>query len=109
MAYVQIHAQALSPEALEGLIEEFVTRDGTDYGLEERTLDDKKAAVRRQLDRGEVVIVFDPETVIDRSTYEDATIPATGIPYVIIAGEIVVQDGEVTTARPGRPIRAAIG
>ena len=52
----------MSPQALDGLIEEFVTREGTDYGAEERTLDDKKDAVRRQLDSGDVAIVFDPET-----------------------------------------------
>lgn len=50
--------------------------------------------------------IFDPAAVIDRSTYEDATIPAAGIPYVIIAGEIVVDKGQVTAARPGRAVRA---
>ncbi len=62
MRFLQIPVEALSPQALNGLIEEFVTRDGTDYGAEERTLDAKKSAVRRQLQLGEVVIVFDPET-----------------------------------------------
>ena len=60
--FVQIPVDALSRQALDGLIEEFVTRDGTDYGTEERSLDDKKDAVRRQLYCGEIVIVFDPET-----------------------------------------------
>lgn len=55
------------------------------------------------------ITIFDPETVIDRSTYEDATIPAAGIPYVIIGGEVVVDDGEVTDARAGRAIRAPVG
>jgi N-acyl-D-aspartate/D-glutamate deacylase len=50
--------------------------------------------------------IFDPATVRDRSTYEDATIPATGIPYVIVAGQLVVDSGRVTAARPGRAIRA---
>jgi dihydroorotase len=54
------------------------------------------------------ITIFDPETVIDRSTYEDATIPAEGIPYVIIAGEVVVDGGEVTDARPGRAVRARL-
>ena len=54
------------------------------------------------------ITIFDPETVIDRSTYEDATIPAEGIPYVIIAGEVVVDGGKVTDARPGRATRARI-
>jgi N-acyl-D-aspartate/D-glutamate deacylase len=52
--------------------------------------------------------IFDPATVIDRSTYEDATIPSAGIPYVIVGGEAVVDHGEVTAARPGRAIRAPI-
>jgi uncharacterized protein YheU (UPF0270 family) len=56
---VEIPASRLSPEALDGLIEEFVTRDGTDYGPHEHTLEEKKAALARQLERGEVVIVFD--------------------------------------------------
>jgi dihydroorotase len=50
--------------------------------------------------------IFNPATVIDRSTYEDATIPATGIPYVIVGGKVVVDSGKVTEARAGRPIRA---
>jgi dihydroorotase len=50
--------------------------------------------------------IFDPQTVIDRSTYEDATIPSAGIPYVLIAGQVVVDSGKVTTARPGRALRA---
>ena len=62
MASVQIPIERLSPEALDGLIEEFVTRDGTDYGLREQTLEEKKSAIVRQLERGEVVVVFDAES-----------------------------------------------
>jgi uncharacterized protein len=53
---------ALSPEALRGVIEEFVTRAGTDYGSQERTLVEKIEDVHRQLVRGEATIVFDPES-----------------------------------------------
>lgn len=52
---------ALSPEALSSVIEEFVTRAGTDYGARERSFEEKLADVRRQLERGEAMIVFDPE------------------------------------------------
>ena len=52
------------------------------------------------------VTVFDPATVIDKSTYEDATIPSAGIPYVIVNGQVVVDGGQVTAARPGRAVRA---
>ena len=50
--------------------------------------------------------IFDPATVIDKSTYEDATIPSAGIPYVIVGGQVVVDAGQVAAARPGRAIRA---
>jgi N-acyl-D-aspartate/D-glutamate deacylase len=50
--------------------------------------------------------IFDPATVIDRATYENASIPSAGIPYVVIGGETVVDGGNVTRARPGRAVRA---
>ena len=50
---------ALRPATLRALLEEFVTRDTTDYGERERTLDDKVEDVMRQLRRGEAQIVFD--------------------------------------------------
>ena len=52
----------LSPDALQGLIEEFITREGTDYGEYEIALAQKVEQVRRQLLRGDVVIVFDVAT-----------------------------------------------
>jgi uncharacterized protein YheU (UPF0270 family) len=57
---VEVPWTALSEEALTGLLEEFVTRAGTDYGTVERTLAEKIADVRGQLVRGEATIVFDP-------------------------------------------------
>jgi uncharacterized protein len=56
-----IPADRLSPEALQGIIDEFVTREGTDYGHAEPNLEAKCAQVRRQLESGDVVIVFDPD------------------------------------------------
>jgi N-acyl-D-aspartate/D-glutamate deacylase len=52
--------------------------------------------------------IFDPATVIDKATYEDASIPSAGIPYVIVNGQVVVDSGQVTSARPGRGIRAPV-
>jgi uncharacterized protein len=51
----------LSPEALRGLIEDFVTRDGTDYGEIEVPLDVKCTQVLRQLKSGIARIVFNEE------------------------------------------------
>ena len=59
---MQIPYQQLSDAALRGIIEEFITREGTDYGEREYSLEDKVAQVRRQLERGEVVIQFDDES-----------------------------------------------
>lgn len=50
--------QDLSPETLENLIESFVLREGTDYGEHERTLEQKTADVKRQLQCGEAVLVW---------------------------------------------------
>jgi uncharacterized protein YheU (UPF0270 family) len=54
--------ERLSAGAQRGVIEEFVTREGTDYGQEDVSLDDKVHAVRRQIERGEVVLLFDAKT-----------------------------------------------
>jgi uncharacterized protein len=54
--------RSLSDQALRGVVEDFVTREGTDYGLHEHSLAQKHDAVMRQLERGEDVIVFDAET-----------------------------------------------
>jgi uncharacterized protein YheU (UPF0270 family) len=52
----------LSPEALRGVLESFVLREGTDYGEREYSLEQKVGHVLRQLERGEARIVFDPNT-----------------------------------------------
>ena len=62
MKAVKIPYEQLSPEALHGVIEEFVTRDGTDYGEVEVPLEAKMSQVLNQLKAGKAVIVFDQET-----------------------------------------------
>jgi hypothetical protein len=52
----------LSQEALSGLIEEFVTRDGTDSGYTQGSLSENVAMVLRQLDAGQARIVYDNRT-----------------------------------------------
>jgi uncharacterized protein YheU (UPF0270 family) len=51
--------EQLSADALRGVIEAFVLREGTEYGERELSLDVKVAQVLRQLQRGEAQIVFD--------------------------------------------------
>jgi len=52
----------LSADALRGVIESFVLREGTDYGVSEYSLDEKVVHVMRQLQRGEARIFFYPLT-----------------------------------------------
>ncbi|MCY3970433.1 MAG: D-aminoacylase [Acidobacteria bacterium] len=51
------------------------------------------------------LVLFDPETVTDRSTYEDPQVRSVGIEKVWVNGELVFDGGETTGNRPGRPIR----
>ncbi|MDE1486299.1 YheU family protein [Xenorhabdus bovienii] len=50
--------QQLAPETLLDLIESFVLREGTDYGEDEKTLEQKVQDVKRQLEWGEVLLVW---------------------------------------------------
>lgn len=59
---MEIPPEQLSDAALRGIIEEFITREGTEYGASEVPLDSKVADVAAQIRRGEVVIDFDPIT-----------------------------------------------
>lgn len=52
--------QQLSETALLGVIEEFIHREGTDYGVEEVSREVKISQIKRQLENGKIVLVFDP-------------------------------------------------
>ena len=53
------------------------------------------------------LVVFDPDTVIDRATFAECTLPPSGIDAVLVAGVVVVQDGVVVEGvYPGRAVRA---
>lgn len=54
--------EQLSKDALQGVIEDYITREGTDYGLKDFSLDQKVEQVRGQLSAGRAMIVFDPVT-----------------------------------------------
>jgi N-acyl-D-amino-acid deacylase len=51
------------------------------------------------------VVLFDPETVADRATFEQPRRTATGIPYVLVNGEFVIDEHRRTQATPGRALR----
>lgn len=51
------------------------------------------------------LVAFDPETVASRATYADPLHYSAGIPYVSVNGQLVVDGGVITAARPGRALR----
>lgn len=59
---VEIPKDALSEEALRGIIENFILREGTDYGREEAGFETKYKQILRQVEKSDVKIVFDPNT-----------------------------------------------
>lgn len=56
---IKIPMEALSDEALDGVIDDYVMREGTDYGHRDFDLEQKRDAVRRQLRSGRAVITYD--------------------------------------------------
>jgi len=62
MPVVEVPWQRISSHALQSLIEEFINREGTDYGLVELSLEEKVERLRKQVEAGEVLIIFDEET-----------------------------------------------
>lgn len=51
----------LDPAILENMLEDFVTRDGTDNGFD-APLEKRVSQLKKQLERGEILIVFHPDT-----------------------------------------------
>ena len=59
---VQLPLEALGEDTLRRVLEEIVTRDGTDYGAVEKSVDEKVARLERELRSGRAALWFDPET-----------------------------------------------
>jgi N-acyl-D-amino-acid deacylase len=51
------------------------------------------------------LVLFDPLRVRDLSTYAQPHQYSQGFDFVLVNGRIVVDDGKLTAARPGQPIR----
>ena len=59
---VEVPTAELSADAVRGVVEAFVLREGTDYGERVASHEEKVMQVMRQLERGAAKIVFDPVT-----------------------------------------------
>jgi len=59
---IKVPYTELAPDALRALVEEFITREGTDYGHQEVPLETKVRQVMSQLQSENAFVTFDPET-----------------------------------------------
>ena len=57
-----IPANTLAPETLRAVIENVITREGTDYGELEFSMDEKVAQILLLIKRNEIVVVFDEDS-----------------------------------------------
>jgi N-acyl-D-aspartate/D-glutamate deacylase len=53
------------------------------------------------------IVLFDPDRISDRSTFEKPHQLSVGVRFLVVNGELVLADGEHTGARPGRVLRRA--
>jgi len=71
---LEIPYQQLSATALRGVLEEFISREGTDYGAVELSLEEKCQRAVGRLERGEVCILFDADSercqMVDREQWQ---------------------------------------
>jgi uncharacterized protein YheU (UPF0270 family) len=59
---IKIPLEALSHDALAGVIDDFIVREGTDYGHRDYDIEQKRAAVLAQLRNGRAEITYDSES-----------------------------------------------
>ena len=50
------------------------------------------------------IVVFDPNTIIDRATYESPALPSEGVRFVLVNGVVALKDGAPTNLRGGRAL-----
>jgi N-acyl-D-aspartate/D-glutamate deacylase len=91
------YVRELGVLGLEDAIRKMTSLNATKVGLSGRGL----LAAGHYAD----VVVFDPQTITDRSTYTEPFQYSEGIDYVIVNGQVVLDQGQHTGARPGRALR----
>ena len=60
--FIEIPIEKLREEVLNGIIDEFILQEGTDYGQVEYSLDEKRDQVKQQIYSGKAIIVFNQKT-----------------------------------------------
>ncbi len=82
---------------LEDAVRRFTSRPAARVGITDRGL--LRPGMKAD------ITIFDPAAIRDVSTFVDPTHYSVGIPHVLVNGRAVVANGQITTERPGQPIR----
>jgi len=60
--FIEVPSARLDPQVLQALLEDFASRDGTDYGAVEHTLEQKVSQLLRQLQSSELQLLYDADS-----------------------------------------------
>jgi N-acyl-D-amino-acid deacylase len=94
--YLGHHVRVDKTWSLEQAVQHLAAHAARRFGLKDRGLLREGMAAD--------VIVFDPEQIADRSTYDDGRQIAVGMEHVIVNGQVVLHSGKRTSALPGRAL-----
>lgn len=97
--YLGRYVRELGVLGLEQCVKKMTSVPAQCFGLADRGLIGQQLAAD--------LVLFDPETVLDRATYEDPRQYPDGISHVVVNGELVIDAGVHTGALPGRVIYAS--
>lgn len=95
--YLAVHVRKNRTLSLEEMIRKLTSLPATRFGLRGRG--------RIVPGYAADIVVFDPATVASGSSFADPAVYPSGIPFVLVNGELVVDGGRHTGARPGRVLR----
>jgi N-acyl-D-amino-acid deacylase len=95
--YLAVHVRERATVSLEEMIRKLTSLPASRFGLNGRG----KVSEGYFAD----VVVFDPATVASESTFAHPAVYPTGIPHVLVNGQLVVENGRHTGAMPGQVIR----
>ena len=91
------YAREMGVITLEDAVRKMTSLPAQTFGLY------KKGILRQGMDAD--LVVFDPDAIVDRATFEDPSLPPKGIRWVIVNGEIAVEEGKITGATSGKVLR----
>jgi N-acyl-D-amino-acid deacylase len=97
--YLSVHVRERGTVSLEEMIRKLTSTPATRFGL--------KARGRIAAGYFADLVIFDPTTIGSEATFANPAVYPSGVAYVIVNGQIVVDHGHHTGARPGQVLRRA--